>query len=319
MKILVTGALGHVGLATVRAANRRGHEVIALHRAAATAEHHASAGPGVRFIRTDLTDAAGVDALAAEHHVDACIHAAAVSNEAYAKVDPLRAVSTNVAGTANLLDAARRYGWRRLVFVSTGSVFQAPHDISQPILEDAAPTPLNVYGTTKTAAELIVRMYRSQFNVSAATVRISWVFGPPIVSTEPTRGPIPSFIIRALRQEPIREGGADFAASFTYIADVADGLVAAAEAPVCNYDTYHLGHGVNFPLSEVADAVRTAIPGAGIELTGGTEPWTRFTSLRGALAGTRFSDDTGYVPRHDLHAGIRAYAAWLRDRPDLWR
>ena len=257
--------------------------------------------------------------MAQDNRIDACIHAAAVSNEAYAKPDPSGAVAANIGATANLLEAARLASWRRFVLVSTGSVFQRVRDATQPILEDQAPAAANIYSTTKLAAELLTRMYRTEYGLSAATVRISWVFGPPIISDQPMRGPIPSYLLRALQGVAIREGGADFAASFTYVADAAGGLLAAAAAPELRHPTYHLGHGVNFTAGQAAAAVRGAVPGAVIELTGGTEPWTRFTSLRGPLAGDKLRADTGYSPTHTLETGVRAYADWMRAHPEQWR
>jgi UDP-glucuronate 4-epimerase len=162
-------------------------------------------------------------------------------------------------------------------------------------------------------------MYRGEYGLSASTVRISWVYGPPIISDQPTRGPIPSYLLRAMRGEAIREGGADFAASFTYVADAAEGLLAAATAPELRHPVYHLGHGVNFTAGEAAAAVRNAVPGATIELSSGTAPWTRYTSMRGPLAGERLRADAGYTPRHTLEAGVRAYADWMRTHPEAWR
>ena len=130
-----------------------------------------------------------VQAFAARHKVDTCIHAAAVSNEAYARPDPHGAIAANVSGTANLLEAARLGGWRRFVLISTGSVFQLVSDPTKPILEDQETVPQNVYSTTKRAAEMLTRMYRSEYGLAAAAVRISWVFGPPVVSEQPMRGP----------------------------------------------------------------------------------------------------------------------------------
>jgi nucleoside-diphosphate-sugar epimerase len=212
---------------------------------------------------------------------------------------------------------ARQQDWLRFVLVSTGSVFQGV-DPKAPILEDARPNAASIYGTTKICAELLTSMYRKQFGLSAATVRISWVYGPPVVSDSPTRGPIPSLLIGALRHQPRRDpSGGDFAASFTYIADVAEGLLAAIRAPRLNHDIYHLGPGRNLAAREVGDCIKAAVPGARIELGHGTEPWTTYTPLRGPLAGTRFLDDTGYAVRHSLDMGIRAYADWLRAHPEL--
>jgi len=318
MTLLVTGATGHVGGEIVRQAMKRDIPVIAVARDA-VGEAEVQAFPSVKWLQCDLADTDAVMALTARNRIDACIHAAAISNEAYARPDPRGAIATNVGATANLLEAARLASWRRFVLISTGSVFSLNSDTTRPILEDQAPGVANVYSTTKLCAELLTSMYRTEYGLSASTVRISWVFGPPIISDQPMRGPIPSYLLRALQGIAIREGGAEFAASFTYVADAAGGLLAAATAPELRHPIYHLGHGVNFTAGQAAAAVRSAVPGAVIELTGGTEPWTRYTSLRGPLAGDRLRADTGYNPTHTLEAGVRAYADWMRAHPELWR
>jgi nucleoside-diphosphate-sugar epimerase len=155
--------------------------------------------PSVKWLQCDLADTDAVMALTARNRIDACIHAAAISNEAYARPDPRGAIATNVGATANLLEAARLASWRRFVLISTGSVFSLNSDTTRPILEDQAPGVANVYSTTKLCAELLTSMYRTEYGLSASTVRISWVFGPPIISDQPMRGPIPSYLLRALQ------------------------------------------------------------------------------------------------------------------------
>jgi len=222
MTLLVTGATGHVGGEIVRQAMKRDMPVIAVARDA-VGEAEVQAFPSVKWLQCDLADTDAVMALTARNPIDACIHAAAISNEAYARPDPRGAIATNVGATANLLEAARLASWRRFVLISTGSVFSLNSDTTRPILEDQAPGVANVYSTTKLCAELLTRMYRTEYGLSASTVRISWVFGPPIISDQPMRGPIPSYLLRALQGIAIREGGAEFAASFTYVADAAGG------------------------------------------------------------------------------------------------
>lgn len=314
MTLLVTGAGGHVAWHVACRAADAGVPVLATFRGAAPPPERER--PGLTWVACELADAEAVARLAGAHAIEACLHAAAISNEAYARPDPLAAVHANVGATANLLDAARRHGWRRLVLVSTGSVFQALRDPMRPIPEDAPPSPVNVYGTTKFCAEQLVATYRSQFHVSAAAVRISWVYGPPVVGTSPTRGPIPYLLGRVLRGEAVREAtGADFAASFTHVGDVAAGLLAAVSAPVLAHGVYHLGPGVNFSLGAVADAIRAAVPGAVIELGPGQEPWTTYTAPRGPLVGDRLAHDTGFAIAPTLVPGIDAYAQWMRADP----
>jgi nucleoside-diphosphate-sugar epimerase len=316
MVLLVTGAMGHVGYEVAKQAAAAGELVVAQYRNRFRAGDAEAVGGNATWAHCELSDPDAVAELTADRGIDECIHLAAVSNEAFARPDPLAAFQSNLGALANLLDLARRRQWRRFVFVSTGSVFQGMSDVTSPILEDAPTSVANIYGTTKLCGELLTRMYRSQFGVSAATVRISWVYGPPVVSADPTRGPIPGFLRKALRGAPVRDpGGADFAASFTYVGDVAAGLLATCKAPELNFDLYHLGSGINFTTGQVADAIRTQVPGAVIELGPGTEPWTTHTAQRGPLAGDRLRRDTGFTVAPSLDAGIAAYAAWMRAQP----
>jgi UDP-glucuronate 4-epimerase len=316
--LLVTGAMGHVGREVVRQAAAAGATVIAQYRTTYRASDIRALGSKVQWVSCDLTDGAAVEKLCEAHPIDSCIHSAAVPNEKYARPQPLAAIGANIGGTANLLDMARRKSWRRFLSVSTGSVFQTASDPVKPILEDAPPESTNIYSTTKYCAELLTGMYRSQFDLSAAVVRISWVYGPPLVTDDPPRGPVPAFLHAALTGRPIRlPSGADFAASFTYVSDVATGLIAAWRCETLNHSVYHLGSGENYSARRVADAVRAAVPGAVIELGAGTEPWTTHTRMRGPLAGNRLLADAGFRVGYSLEDGVRAYADWMRANPGL--
>lgn len=316
MALLVTGAMGHVGQEVVRQALAAGANVIAQYRTTYR-EHDARGLDGkVTWVSCDLADPLAVASLCEAHPIDACIHSAAVSNEKYARPQPLAAINANIGSTANLLEMARQKNWTRFVFVSTGSVFQNATSPAEPILENAAPSVTTIYSTTKYCGELLTAMYRSQFGLCASTVRISWVYGPPLVTDDPPRGPVPAFLKSALTGKPIRlASGADFAASFTYVGDVAAGLIAAWRASTLTHDIYHLGSGENYTARHVADAVRAAVPGAVIELGAGTEPWTLHTKMRAPLAGDRLLKDAGFRVSYSLEDGVRAYAEWLRANP----
>lgn len=320
MSLLITGGTGHVGHALTCAAARAGHDVVALVRSPGQAGTAAAAGSRVTWQVCNLADPFQVAAVAAEHRIEGCIHTAAVPNDRLARPDPWAAMQANVTATGALLDVARRQGWRRFVYVSTGSVFQTETDLSKPLPEDAVTSARSVYGATKRAGELLVRMYRADYGLSAATVRISFVYGPPLVPPrrDLPRGPIVAFLREALCGQEIREpSGGDFQASFTYIDDVADGLLAAYEAPALHHEVYHLGSGRNWTTHEVADAVRRAVPGAVVEVGGGTEPWTTYNTMRGPLAGSNLREDAGFTPSFPLEAGVQAFADWMRARPEL--
>jgi UDP-glucuronate 4-epimerase len=322
MPILITGAMGHVGYETVRQALSLGHEVIAQYRNVFREADATALGRNVQWVRCDLADATQVAALVERPGIEGCIHTAAMPNEQFARQDPVGTVDANIVAVSRLLDAARARSWRRFVNVSTGSVFQNATDVSKPILEDATPSVTNIYSTTKYAGELVTRMYRSQFGVPAATVRISWVYGPPLVPRvrQNPRGPIPVFLKLALGGHEIREpGGRDFGATYTYVVDVAAGLLAAYGADKLSHAVYHLSGGRNITTDEVAVAVRAAVPGCVIEVGPGTAPWTDHTRMRGPLAGTRLLEDAGFAPRFTLEQGVAQFADWMRAHPEVYR
>ena len=322
MTVLVTGSMGHVGFEVVRQAVGRDHRVIAVYRGTFRPRDAEALGARVTWVRADLADETAIAAIADAHAIKGVIHTAAVPNDSVARPDPLGAVKSNVGSVAILLDQARKRGWRRFVNVSTGSVFQNSSDPAVPVLEEQTPFATNIYSTTKYCGELLTTMYRSQFDVSAATVRISWVYGQPFVPRirENPRGPIPWFLRCALSGVPVEDpAGSDFLASYTHVADVAAGLIAAYEADVLRHPMYHLGWGKNFSTAEVVRAVRAAVPKAMISVGPGTAPWTDHTKMRGPLAGNRLLEDTGFKPGLDLDSGVASFADWMRRHEGEWK
>ncbi len=322
MALLITGSMGHVGFELVRQGASHGHHIIAQYRGTFREDDAKSIKGRVDWVRCDLTDPAGLRDLAETHRIDRCIHTAAIPNEVYCRPDPLNAVQVNVGAVATLLDIARTQNWRSFINVSTGSVFQNATDVTQSVPEDRQQFATNIYSTTKYCGELLTGMYRSQFDMPAANVRISWVYGQPLVprQRENPRGPIPYLLKCALSHTPVREAsGGDFGASFTHVSDVAGGLLAAVDAKALNHDAYHLGSGINYSTRQVVSAVKAAVPGADIEVGPGTAPWTDATRMRGPLAGERLFNDTGWRPSLTLEAGVQSFADWMRAHPEAWQ
>ncbi len=320
-RLLVTGAMGHVGYEVARQATERGIPVVGQYMNTFRQADAEALGAGVTWARCDLADPFAMTMLAAEHDIEGCIHTAAVPNDVLAIPRPLTAFQSNVAATALMLETARRLGWRRFVYVSTGSVFQVLPDAVTPVPEDLEPTPRSLYAVTKRSAEMLVAVYARTYGLSAATARISWIYGPPLVPPDfdAPRGPIPEFLRRALRGEAIEdESGGDFAASFTYVPDCAAGLLALWQAQGLSHDTYHLGSGRNHTTFEVAEAVRQAVPGASLAVGAGTAPWSDSTVMRGPLSCARMAEEFGFRPAHDLARGVAAFADWMRANPDRW-
>ena len=113
MKILVTGGAGFIGSAVVRLAVQRGHEVVNLDALtyAACLDNVASVAdsPLYCFEQIDIRDRAALDACFAAHQPDLVMHLAAESHVDRSIDGPSDFIDTNITGTFNMLEAARKY------------------------------------------------------------------------------------------------------------------------------------------------------------------------------------------------------------------
>ena len=313
--LLITGAMGHVGYATVKLAASRGMNILAQYYKNFSDVNAEKIIGDVTWFGCDLTDPIAVSEMCNNFAIEGAIHTAAIPNDNLGKPQPQQTFLINTAANVHLLEHARTRGWRRFLYTSTGSVHQSWQDTNRPIPETARPEPHSLYGITKRCGEMMVDTYSQSYGLSAASVRLSWVYGPPLIPEifDGPRGPIPYFLKKVIGGEEVFEpNGAEFAASFTFVEDCAAGLLEAFNAEKIAYTVYHLGSGVNYTTGQVCDAIESVVPNARIEVGPGTEPWTSFTVMRGPLECRRMMDEFGFQPSYNLSQGIAAFADWIR-------
>jgi UDP-glucose 4-epimerase len=212
LRISITGGSGFIGSHVVDRLADEGHTVTVLD---VRPPHRDDVGFRALDIGSpdDLTDA-----LAGE---DVVFHLAGVSNVNDAFARPLDTVAINIAGTANVWEAARRNGLRRAVLASTVWVYAGADGIG-PLDEDAPfnlPGAGHIYTSSKIAAEMIVHNYDELYGVPFTILRYGIPFGPRMRDELV----IPQFVRRALSGEPlvINGDGAQFR-NYVYVADLAD-------------------------------------------------------------------------------------------------
>jgi UDP-glucuronate 4-epimerase len=184
MKLLVTGSAGFIGFHLTRQLLADGHTVIGVdvlndyYDPVLKEKRNVilNAIPGYGFHKLDLADHEAVNKLIQETMPDQIIHLAAQAGVRYSLVNPWAYERSNVLGTMNVLEAARKNNIKRVIFASSSSVYGANKKI--PFSEsDVTDTPVSLYAATKKSCEAIAYTYHHLYGLEVAGLRFFTVYG----------------------------------------------------------------------------------------------------------------------------------------------
>jgi UDP-glucose 4-epimerase len=166
MNILVTGGAGYIGSATAEALIDAGHSVT-IYDSLVTG-HRRAVPKGAIFIEADLADSHTLAKTLTDQKFDAVMHFAASIEAGESMRDPGRFYHNNLTNSLTLIETAVRAGTRRFVLSSTAAVFQSSNE---PLTEESALGPTNVYGHTKLMIEQVLDWYRQIHGLHFAALR----------------------------------------------------------------------------------------------------------------------------------------------------
>jgi UDP-glucose 4-epimerase len=254
MKAFVTGGAGFIGSNLVDALLERGDEVEVLDDLSTGRIENleGAAARGAVLHRGDVRDGERVAALVADAGPDAIFHLGAQIDVRRAVADPAFDAAVNVAGTINVLEAARRAGVRRVVNSSTGGAIYGDA-ASIPTAEDTPPAPLAPYGQSKHAAEGYCALYARLHGLSAVSLRYANVYGP---RQDPHgEGGVVAIFCGKLAEggRPVAFGDGLQTRDYVYVGDIVAANLAAAGSDwvgACN-----IGTGIETTVLELAAAL----------------------------------------------------------------
>lgn len=307
MRYLVTGAAGFIGSHLCRRLVDAGEDVVGLDDLSSGKRENLV--PGVRFVEGDIRDRAVV--ARAVRGCDVVLHQAAMRSVPLSLAEPVRTQDVNVAGTVNVLMAAREAG-ARVVSASSSSVYG---DRTQfPLHEEMAPLPRSPYAASKLAGEAFCRAWWHGFGVPTVSLRYFNVYGPGQDPSNRYAAVIPLFILACLEgSSPEIHGDGDQARDFTFIDDVVDANLAAARADEAAFGSVLNVGGGREPTSinGLLDMIAA--------LTG-SDPQPVRTPVREGDIRRSHADVSaagrliGYRPEHAIADGLAATVAWFRSR-----
>lgn len=168
MKILMTGGAGYVGSACLRWLLERGHDPIAYDN---LLDGNVAAVPDAtnRLIVGDIAETDRLAELLRQHRVEAVMHFAALLEVPKSISEPEKYYRVNVCGTKSVLDAMQAANVRKFLFSSTAATFGFHADM--PLRENSPQTPETPYGTTKLAAEWLIKDYARAYGIGYTVLR----------------------------------------------------------------------------------------------------------------------------------------------------
>jgi UDP-glucose 4-epimerase len=318
MKVLVTGGAGFVGSHLGRRLMDEGAEVFTYD----SFQHYLPPIPmtyveNMNYRFQKLLDGAHIEwgatqardefrAYAQRVRPQCVIHLAALAIPSVANRHQQEAFDSILLGSVNVVDALREIdSVERFVYVSSSMIYG---DFTQnPMPEDGAKEPKEIYGGLKLSGEIMTRVLCGQQGIPFSIVRPSAAYGP----TDNNRRVLQIFIENAIRGEAIKatNPGSTFL-DFTYVTDLADGIARVATSPAAAGEDFNVTRGQQRNLGEAIDILSGIFPDLEVEREEGVSD---FRPSRGTLDISKARELVGYSPAYPLETGIEEYVRFMID------
>jgi len=309
---LVTGGAGFIGSHIVDELVRRGEKVRVLDNFSTGKHENLSLATGrpreaVDVIQGDIQDWGAVQR--AVQGVDYVLHEAALASVPQSVADPLHTNQVNVAGTLNVLLAARDAGVKRVVFAGSCAVYG--NNANLPLREADTPQPLSPYAASKLAGESYCSAFLQAYGLPTVVLRYFNVFGPRQDPTSEYSAVIPKFITALLRDRPPTiYGDGTQSRDFVPVANVVRANLLACERDQAIGHVINVGCGEQYTLLDLHAQL--------VDLTHKNLSPVFAPARMGEVKHSRAAIDTAtqtlsYKPETTWREGLRQTLAWYTD------
>ena len=310
-RALVTGGAGFIGSHLVEGLLKKGYVVRVLDNfATGRRENLAQVVNEIELIDGDVRNLTTVRNAAQK--VDVVFHQAALPSVERSVKNPLESNDVNIAGTLNVLIAARDAGVQRVVYAASSAAYGNTPTL--PKVETMTPDPLSPYAVAKLAGEQYMKVFTQLYDLSTISLRYFNVFGPRQDPTTQYAGVIAKFTTCALERKPFPVfGDGQQSRDFTYVenAVLANLLAAEAELDSKHSPLMNIAYGERTTLNQIIDMLN--------ELTGQNLPAQYGPERAGDVRDSHASLERarqilGYKPTVDVLEGLRQTLEWYRGK-----
>lgn len=330
-KVLITGTAGFIGFHLAKRLLAEGFQVHGYdgmtdyYDVALKQRRHSMLLQNANFAATEgmLEDQATFDSVADEFQPDFIVHLAAQAGVRYSLENPRAYLDSNIIGTFNVMDAARRLEVKHLLMASTSSVYGA--NTEMPFTEtEKADTQLTIYAATKKANESMAHSYAHLWNLPITMFRFFTVYGtwgrPDLA--------LYKFVAAMIEDNPIDiYNHGDMYRDFTYVDDLVrgihllmgtiperpvDGIVPEGDSlsPVAPYRVVNIGNSEKIKLLDFVEAIEDVL---GKKATRNYMP-IQMGDVPATWADAALLQNlTGFRPQTDFRDGIARFVEWYRE------
>jgi len=293
-KVLVTGDCGFLGSAVAPRLIAAGHDVLGLDPLPARSEDWT-------HLVDDLSNKTRLLTILRGEKVSHVIHAGGVSGPMVLSDEPVKVIAINVAGSLNLLQACLEVGVNTFIYCSSVSALGDFYE-RQPVGSDFPVRPLNTYGCSKAAIDMVLRGLWKRVPLDLCSLRFTSIYGPgrrtSLIIDETVNA---ALLDQAISLEPTSDW------PFIYIDDAADAAVAACFSMQRQELHYFISYPEQVCLEQIIDAVAQI----------GTRPKVSIDASRprvqrGPLDIGPAQRDFGFAPKVDHRTGIATMVAARR-------
>ena len=303
---LVTGGAGFIGSHLACELARRGERVRVVDNLSTGKRKNLDVVAGAEFIEGDLAD---LDvARRAVQGVDHVLHQAAIPSVPRSVNDPITSNRSNIDATLNILVAARDAGVKRLVYAGSSSAYGDTPTL--PKHEDMTAAPLSPYALQKLVGEQYCQMFTRLYGFETVTIRYFNVFGPRQDPSSPYSGVISLFISALVDgRRPTIYGDGEQTRDFTYVANVADGVLRACQAPGAAGETINVATGGRISLNQLFAELRALTAASVDPIYADPRPGDVKHSQADISKARRL---LGYEPHVPFGEGLKKTLEWYR-------
>jgi len=309
-KAVVTGGAGFIGSHLTNYLVNKSIEVTVLDNfSTGTKSNLDESNPNLRIVKADVCDQKEIEPFIRQ--ADVVFHLAAIVGVEIASKLPVEVLNYNIESIKSVIGASLDSNVKKIVFASSSEVYGNSMGHSAAALtEDLPLSPISPYGVSKIVGESYLKAYWEKHGLESSMIRFFNVYGPR-QSTTPLSWVVPSFIFKAMQDEPIKVyGSGKQTRDFTYISDAVEGTYLAAEKGDGQATAYNICTNVETSLMELAELVCSTV-GNGCKISNVEKRKFDISSRRGDFS--KAQKELGYSPKVKLKDGLKQTVEYYKN------